>query len=228
MQVELSERLRGKKLLVVLDDVWSGRVEDWELLCCPFNTRAQGSRIIITARNEGVADIMVAFPKVRLHKLSNEDSWSLFLRYAFQSGSSTGADSQLMKIGQKIVEKCDGLPLAIKILGSLLRSKLERMHWEKVLDSSIWDLHGGNNDILPTLSLSYCFLLSRLKGCFAYCAMFPKGYEFKKVKLVLLWMAGGFLDSPNNNIIIEEVGDECFMELSSRSFFDEATPISVM
>ncbi|GAB4841369.1 hypothetical protein Ancab_022097 [Ancistrocladus abbreviatus] len=163
---------------------------------------------------------MGGFPKVRLHKLSNEDGWSLLSRYAFQSSSSTGADLQLVKIGQKIVEKCDGLPLAIKILGSLLRSKLERKHWEKVLSSSIWDLPGGNNDILPALSLSYCFLPSRLKRCFTYCAMFPKGYEFVKEKLVLLWMVGGFLDSPNI-IVLKEVGDECFMELLSRSFFDE-------
>ncbi|GAB4841356.1 hypothetical protein Ancab_022084 [Ancistrocladus abbreviatus] len=223
IQVELSERLRGRKFLLVLDDVWSERIEDWELLCCPFNTGAQGSRIIVTARNEGVADIMGAFPKVRLHKLLNEDGWSLFSRYAFQSGTSTGKDSQLVKIGQKIVEKCDGLPLAIKILGSLLRSKLERKHWEKVLSSSILDLPGGNNDILPPLSLSYCFLPSHLKRCFAYCAMFPKGYQFEKEKLVLLWMAAGFLDSPNNNIVLEDVGDECFGELLSRSFFDEAT-----
>ncbi|GAB4841377.1 hypothetical protein Ancab_022107 [Ancistrocladus abbreviatus] len=225
IQVELSERLRGRKFLVVLDDAWSERIEDWELLCCPFNTGAQGSRIIVTTRNEGVADIMGGFPKVRLHKLSNEDGWSLLSRYALQSGSSTGADSQLVKIGEKIVEKCDGLPLAIKILGSLLRSKLERKHWEKVLSCSILDLPGGNDDILPALSLSYCFLPSRLKRCFAYCAMFPKGFEFEKEELVLLWMAGGFLDSPNNSIVIEEIGDECFMELLSRSFFDEATKL---
>ncbi|GAB4841372.1 hypothetical protein Ancab_022102 [Ancistrocladus abbreviatus] len=34
-------------------------------------------------------------------------------------------------------------------------------------------------------------------------------------------MAGGFLDSPNNNIVLKDVEDECFMELSSRSFFDK-------
>ncbi|GAB4841553.1 hypothetical protein Ancab_022267 [Ancistrocladus abbreviatus] len=221
MQVELSEKLRGRKFLVVLDDVWSERIEDWELLCCPFNNGAP--RIIVTTRNEGVADIMGGFPKVRLHKLSKDDGWSLLSRYAFQSGSSTGADSQLEKIGREIVEKCDGLPSAIKILGSPLRSKLERKHWEKVRDSNIWDLPGGKNDILPALSLSYCFLPSPLKRCFAYCPMFPKGYEFEKDKLVLLWMAEGFLDSPNDNVAIEQVGDECFMELLSRSFFDEVT-----
>ncbi|GAB4841367.1 hypothetical protein Ancab_022095 [Ancistrocladus abbreviatus] len=122
-----------------------------------------------------------------------------------------------------MVEKCDGLPLAINILGSLFHSKLERKHWEKVLSCSILDLPGGNDDILPALSLSYCFLPSCLKRCFAYCAMFPKGFEFEKEELVLLWMVGGFLDSPNNNIVIKGIGDECFMELLSRSFFGEAT-----
>ncbi|GAB4841616.1 hypothetical protein Ancab_022330 [Ancistrocladus abbreviatus] len=221
IQVELREKLEGKKFLLVLDDVWSEKIEDWDDLCRPFKTAAQGSRIIVTTRNEGVADIMGGFPKVRLHKLSKEDGWSLLSRYAFQNSSSTSADSQLVKIGQEIVEKCDGLPLAIKILGSPLRSKLERKDWEKVRDSHIWDLPGGKNDILPALSLSYCFLALRLKRCFAYCAMFPKGYEFEKDKSVLLWMAEGFLDSLNDNVAIEEAGDECFMELLSRSFFDK-------
>ncbi|GAB4841388.1 hypothetical protein Ancab_022117 [Ancistrocladus abbreviatus] len=83
MQGELSEKLKGNKFLVVLDDVWSERIEDWELLCCPFKARAQGSKIIVATRNEGVADIMGGFPKVRLHKLSKEDGWSLLSRDDF-------------------------------------------------------------------------------------------------------------------------------------------------
>ncbi|GAB4836936.1 hypothetical protein Ancab_001848 [Ancistrocladus abbreviatus] len=110
VQVELSEKLRGKKFLLVLDDDWSEKIEDWELLCCPFDTGAQGSRIIITTRNEGVADIMGAFSKVRLHRLSNEHGWSLFSRYAFQNGSSLVTDSQLVKIGKKLSRNVTAYP----------------------------------------------------------------------------------------------------------------------
>ncbi|GAB4841568.1 hypothetical protein Ancab_022282, partial [Ancistrocladus abbreviatus] len=77
IQVELSEKLEGKKFLLVLDDIWSEKVKHWENLCDPFNTGAQGSKIIVTTRNEGVVDIMGVFPKVWLHKLKKEDGWSL-------------------------------------------------------------------------------------------------------------------------------------------------------
>ena len=50
--------------------------------------------------------------------------------------------------------------------------------------------------------------------------MFPKGYEFKKDKLILLWMAEGFLH-PLDMETMEQLGREYFHELLSRSFFQQ-------
>jgi hypothetical protein len=93
-----------------------------------------------------------------------------------------------------------------------LRSKLNVDEWDKVLRSELWDLPIEETCILPSLRLSYTYLSSYLKCCFAYCFIFPKGYTFKKDKLVLLWMADGLLPQPKNKTM-EEVGEDYFHSL---------------
>ena len=135
---------------------------------------------------------------VFLH-LSDDDCGRLFAKHAFNTSNSD--DPILAEIGEKIVMKCAGLPLAAKALGCLLHSKVEAEEWDRILNSTIWDLpdndESGCSGILPALYLSYYHLPSHLKQCFAYCSIFPKGHKFEKEKLVLLWMAEGFLEHPN-------------------------------
>ncbi|GAB4830246.1 hypothetical protein Ancab_019886 [Ancistrocladus abbreviatus] len=221
LQVKLREELKKKRSLIVLDDVWSESNDIWDLLKKPFNESVHGSKLLVTTRNEGVASVMGAIPIFRLKELSDEDGWSLFSQRAFENGNCCPDDSPLVAVGRKIVQKCKGLPLAIKTLAGLLRSKAEITQLEDILNSSIWGLSKERNDIVPALRLSYHYLPSQLKRCFAYCAIFPKDYQIKEENLVLLWMAEGFVAQPENDRRIEDVGDEYFQELVSRSFFHQ-------
>ncbi|GKB82626.1 NB-ARC domains-containing protein, partial [Tanacetum coccineum] len=120
--------------------------------------------------------------------------------------------------GEGIVKKCDGLPLALKALGSLLRTKTDEEDWKQLLNNEIWTLENGGG-ILPALTLSYYDLSARLKQLFAYCCLIPKDFVFEKDDLILLWMAEGFLHISATNKSMERLGEECFQELLSRSFF---------
>ncbi|KAJ4822555.1 hypothetical protein Tsubulata_128779 [Turnera subulata] len=217
LQVKLEEKVRGQKVLLILDDVWNDNFADWEFLLAPLiNSVAQGSKVVVTTRNQSVAAVMSTVPSHELKELNEDDCWSLFAKHAFDD-CSPNSYPDLVEIGKRISKKCKGLPLAAKTMGGLLRSGRDAKEWEKILRSNIWDLR--NDNIIPALRLSYLYLPPHLKQCFAYCAMFPKDFEFRKEDLVLWWMAEGFIIQGNQHNGMEEIGAEYLEDLASRSFF---------
>ncbi|XP_047175442.1 putative disease resistance RPP13-like protein 1, partial [Vigna umbellata] len=212
----LKEKVSGKKFLLVLDDVWSERREEWEAVRTPLSYGAPGSRILVTTRALKVASNMRS--KVhRLKHLEEDECWKVFEEQAVKDDDLEMNDEK-KEIGRRIVEKCKGLPLALKTIGSLLRTKSSISDWKSVLESDIWDLP-KEVEIMPALLLSYQHLPSHLKRCFAYCALFPKDYEFYKKELILLWMGEGFLHHSQQNKNVEEIGEQYFDDLLTRSFF---------
>ncbi|KAF5775311.1 putative P-loop containing nucleoside triphosphate hydrolase [Helianthus annuus] len=193
LQEALGDHLRGKKFLLVLDDVWTESYADWETLVRPFYTCSPGSRIIITTRKDQLLKQLVYNPlNMQLLSLLGDEALSLVARHAL-GVNNFDSHMSLKPYAEGIVQKCGGLPLALIALGRLLRTKKEEVeHWKEVLNSEIWRLkdEGG---ILPALRLSYHDLSATLKQLFAYCSLFPKDFLFDKKELVLLWMAEGFL-----------------------------------
>jgi hypothetical protein len=222
LQVKLKETLKGKKFLVVLDDLWNENYDSWTILLAPFLEGAPESAIVITTRNQGVSSTTRSLQEYHLKVLSNEACLSVFAQHAL-GASNFSAHPNLKDIGEKIVEKCRGLPLAAKTLGGLLRTKLDRYEWEGVLKSKIWDIPKERSGIVPALMLSYHHLPSHLKRCFAYCSILPKDYEFKERQLVLLWVAEGLIQPQGDHTQMEDLGSQHFRDLLSRSFFQQSS-----
>lgn len=214
MQRELVEQIRGRRFLLVLDDVWNEDYELWDRLRILLNNGAKGSKVAVTTRSRRVASVMNADDVHFLAGLSDDDCWLLFERRAFESGSSARNPS-LVAIGKEIVRRCGGMPLAAKALGSMMRFKREVSQWVAVRDNDIWRPSADVDDdqILPALMLSYSHLPPRLKQCFAYCAMIPKGKTMRIETLAQLWVAGGLAD-------LEDVGSHYVDQLLSRSLLE--------
>ncbi|XP_073264982.1 putative disease resistance RPP13-like protein 1 isoform X2 [Populus alba] len=222
LQETLKDKLSGKKFLIVLDDVWSNNYDDWTALFLPFSAGARGSKVIITTRIEDIASKMGSVRAYTLERLSFDECLRIFTQHALDS-ENFDAHLELKEIGEEIVGKCKGLPLVAKTLGGLLRHKQNLEEWEDILSSEMLNLSETESDILSALRLSYSHLPSHLKQCFAYCAIFPKDYEFEEGELVSLWMAEGFLNQKRKKKHMEDLGHEYFRDLSSRSLFQQSS-----
>ncbi|KAL4394404.1 putative disease resistance RPP13-like protein 1 [Arachis hypogaea] len=222
LQVKLKEKLLKKRFLIVLDGVWNAKPDDWELFCRPLQIGDQGSKIIVTTRHETVALKVGTVETYFLKELGDEDCLRVFAKHALLSRSAI-QDQNIHVIYGEIAKKCRGLPLAAKALGGLLRSIPSVDDWYKILKREIWQFSDEELGIIPALKLSYYYLPSHLKRCFAYCSIFPKGYVYDKEQIILLWMAENFIETPNQGLTMEEVGDQYFNELVSRSFFQKSS-----
>ncbi|RWR79715.1 putative disease resistance protein RGA1 [Cinnamomum micranthum f. kanehirae] len=223
IQASIKEALKGKKFLLVLDDVWNENCNDWDALRAPLMFGARGSRILVTTRSKRVSSNMGTVAPHFLQGLSDDDCWSLFERQAFVDGDSD-AHQDLVKIGKEIANKCNGLPLALKTLGVLLRSVVDVVEWEAILKSEIWDLPEERNDILPALRLSYHHLPAHLKRCFAYCGCIINEGWLGMVtgdELIMKWMALGFIQPKGSTSKqMEDIGREYLFDLVSRSLLN--------
>ena len=221
LEDKLQKELNGKRFFLVLDDMWNQDPIRWSGLEKTLRAGARGSVVMVTTRHEDVASIMRTTPSHHLSELSDEHCWSVFADLAFEN-ITPDARQNLEPIGRQIFKKCKGLPLAAKTLGGLLRSKHDENAWKNMLNSEIWDLPAEQSSILPVLHLSYHYLPSILKQCFAYCSIFPKDHEFQKEELILFWVAQGLVGGLKGGEIMEEVGEACFHNLLSRSFFQQS------
>ncbi|KAL5717395.1 hypothetical protein ACHQM5_010401 [Ranunculus cassubicifolius] len=214
----LCDSLKGKRFILVLDDVWTHDPNLWNPLKVSLNGGAPGSKLVVTTRDEGVATMMGSTYIYRLGQLSKEDCWALFRSIAF-----SGRENEFSKfkdIGKEIAEKCKGVPLAVKTLASLMCFKRTKLEWRNVLTSDMWEQVEVAKDLLPSLFMSYYDLSSPLRRCLMYCAIFPKDAEIVKAGLVQLWMAHGYLGSDERRDL-ESMGGEYFDILARRSFFQD-------
>ncbi|XP_072069214.1 putative disease resistance RPP13-like protein 1 isoform X1 [Arachis hypogaea] len=222
----LKEKLSKKKFFIVLDDVWSDDGDKWSNFMTPFQQNGnKGSIVLLTTRGKNVALAVKNCRPYFLKGLSEDYCWSVFADNA--SFPESNGSAALEEIGRKIVKKCDGLPLAAETLGRLLRTKHDVEEWNKILMSDIWGFSVEKSKIIPALLISYFHLSPYLKRCFVYCALFPKDFKFEKDKLILLWIAEDLLPPPKRGESLEEVGCECFDELTSRLFFTKSRDFGV-
>ncbi|KAL4351736.1 hypothetical protein GQ457_06G017510 [Hibiscus cannabinus] len=221
----LQSLIKGKKFLLVPDDVWNEDRVKWNELkeiLMKLDDLHQ-SKIIVTTRSLVVASIMGTNSPYELGALNHQDSLSLLLKCAFNQGDE-GRYPKLLEIADEIVKKCKGVPLAVRTLGSLLAGKTNPRDWKQIRDNDIWKLDQQDSGIIPVLKLSYNHLPSHLKRCLAYLSLFPKDAEYDTDYIIQFWMANGLLDSPKHvNERGEDIGLQYFMDLWSKGFVQDQT-----
>ncbi|KAL1561246.1 putative late blight resistance protein R1A-10 [Salvia divinorum] len=215
LKVMLHKNLYGRKYLIVLDDIWNTIF--WDEMRMYFPDNNNGSRIVITTRESDVANYADSSrSQHQVQLLSESESWNLLHQHVF---GEEECPLVLQEIGRKIAKDCGGLPLAISVIGGLL-SKMERSEdvWRKIGDNVIAEIAESNRQCYSILSLSYNHLPNHLKPCFLYMGAFPEDFEIKGSRLVLLWVAEGFVKS-NGEKSLEEEAEDWLKSLVERNLF---------
>ncbi|XP_073104826.1 putative disease resistance protein RGA3 [Elaeis guineensis] len=217
LQRQLGGMVSGRKFLLVLDNLWAENFQFWETLRLPLMAGGKESKVLITARSEIVCRRMPILHRTDLTGLNVHDCSKLLLNQAFPHGCSS-QHPNLEEKSMRIVKRCQGSPLAAKLLGCLLYNVTEEDEWEDML-YEVCSLEEDANGILPSLMISYNHLDYHLKQCFKYCSMFPNGYKFDRDELVRLWMAEGLIQRNRSRSTLEVIGGKYFDNLLWRSFF---------
>uniref|UniRef100_A0A0D9XQN1 AAA+ ATPase domain-containing protein n=1 Tax=Leersia perrieri TaxID=77586 RepID=A0A0D9XQN1_9ORYZ len=219
---QLIDKLRAclekERYLVVIDDIWQKSA--WETIQCALLKNNHASRVITTTRIKSVAQFCCTPDEHNVYQmkpLSKSDSENLFLKRTF--GAEEKCPSQLEGAINKILYKCDGLPLAIITLASLLAEKPRiKEEWEKVLNyiGSVPKEDSELEVMDQILSLSYNDLPHHMKNCFLYLSTFPEDHDIGKDILVWKWIAEGFIVA-KKGFTLEEIAESYFHELINRS-----------
>ncbi|EAZ04096.1 hypothetical protein OsI_26234 [Oryza sativa Indica Group] len=222
---ELQKIIEGKRLLLVLDDVWDEIRVIWNCLRSVLSKGAPGSVVLVTTQLYSVANFVGTAGPVILDPLQTDDSWTLLKSYAFVDPCRSLSTEDLEEIGRKIAQRIPELPQLVKVIGATLRSKLEESHWSHLLNSWWWNI-SDNFEIRVISSLGSCYsvLPGHLRQCVVYCAIFPRNFVFEKDKLVQMWIANGFVQLNNSTgfLRLEDVGGQWFDEIVNRGFLQPA------
>ncbi|KAF2322426.1 hypothetical protein GH714_016944 [Hevea brasiliensis] len=127
LQLELGMTLMGRKVLIVLDDVWNDKYDSWDILMRPLKSAAQGSKIVVTTPN--MASVMRTVATHHLKELTDDDCLSLFAKLSFDDGNSkVHSDRSDWWRHSKKVQR---FTFAAKTHGDVLRSKRDRDEWRR-------------------------------------------------------------------------------------------------
>ncbi|XP_038974471.1 putative disease resistance RPP13-like protein 1 [Phoenix dactylifera] len=123
----------------------------------------------------------------------------------------------LSDVGMRIIEKCDGLPLSLRTVGGVLRTKDKRhSEWEKVLSSPAWSFSKLPNEKMGPLYLSYLDLPPPLKQCFTSLSLFPKDSLIFGITFANSCIADGFVTS-EDDAPLEDWAEGYWKELVQRN-----------
>ncbi|KAH7431131.1 hypothetical protein KP509_08G031300 [Ceratopteris richardii] len=199
----LSKTLRNTKALVVLDDVDDrGHLDAlYRPLRSSLNPR---SVVIITTRERKILEWAKSTETFVLERLSKDMSKSLFYWHAFMRPKPP---VDLEEVSESVIEACDGLPLALKVVGSHFYNKNDKSYWKE----SFMYLQKNRKDVFDVLRISFDGLQQNEQEVFLdiCCFLIDEGEDLACAVLEACYETGRpYLDELENKCLITRYVDK--------------------
>nr|XP_016490858.1 PREDICTED: putative late blight resistance protein homolog R1B-14 [Nicotiana tabacum] len=180
---ELRRVLLSKRYLVLLDDVWEASAWD-DLIGC-FQDTNNGSRIIVTTRNNEVANYArFRSDPLSLRMFSDDESWELLRKKVF---GEERCSPLLNNIGQRIAKKSGRLPLSVALVAGILADTEKKEEcWEQVANNLVPHIHGDSRAIIEH---RYGILPYHINLCFLYFGAVLEDSVINVLKLTRMWIS---------------------------------------
>ncbi|XP_049410497.1 disease resistance protein At4g27190-like [Solanum stenotomum] len=224
-----------KSFLLILDDVWEPiNLDD---VGVPQLEDPARSKVIITSRSLDVCKQMKIDTEMKVYTLDEDESWKLFIKNA---GDNANLE-HIQPLAKEIARECDGLPLAVIVIGASMRGKTRVELWEDALKSlRMSEPHNKDvkDKVYKVIKWSFDSLESQdielsseqrsnhvkkkrgdhIQSCFLYCSLYP--VSISTDELISCWWAEEFLGEHdtyeevyNRGItMIESLKDACLLE----------------
>ncbi|KAK2989355.1 hypothetical protein RJ640_003037 [Escallonia rubra] len=186
----LKRRLNnGKKVLLILDDVWSKLpLADMGI---DFGD-AESCKILMTTRKERVCVDNNCRP-FKIELLNEDEARCLFKQHA----GDCIEKQEIRPLAEKVLKECGNLPLVIRAIGEALKGGA-LFEWEDALERfenfSPQKIDNVDEQVYKTLELSFNLLKSKeTKVCLLLCSTFEEDAEISMDELTFLAKAMGYL-----------------------------------
>jgi len=174
----LKERLHKKKIFLVLDDV--NKLDQLNALCGSHEWFGEGSRIIITTRDDDLLSRLKVHYVYRMKEMDGNESLELFSWHAFKQPIPIEGFGNL---STDVVKYSGGLPLALQVIGSFLLTRRRKKEWKSVLEKLKLI---PNDKVLEKLKISFDGLSDDdMKEIFLDIAFFFIGMNQEDLTVIL-------------------------------------------
>ncbi|KAH9687100.1 Disease resistance protein [Citrus sinensis] len=189
----LCQRLKQEKLLlIILDNIWTKL--EFDKVGIPYDREDDRSRrtIILTSRSRDLlCNDMNSQKNFWIDALSKDEALQLFEKIVGDSKKTY----DFQPTADEIVEKCGGLPVALRTVASALKNKSLNI-WKDALNqlrsSNLREIRGMDAYVYSSIKLSYDFLESdEAKSLFLLCTLFGEGNPVEVVSLLRYGMGLG-------------------------------------
>ncbi|KAJ9551447.1 hypothetical protein OSB04_015492 [Centaurea solstitialis] len=177
----IDRALKMKKALIVFDDI--GEPNELEYFLGTGDINKQSKIIITTSRNNTHNWLQTrswSCKEYNMQLLNNDEALELFSLHAFGFKIPKEGYEELAK---EVLQYCQGIPVALEVLGSSLSEDVSIRHWKSTLESLEKDMH---DRIHSVLIVSYNSLPNNLtRELFLHIACFFVGEDKDYVEQIL-------------------------------------------